>query len=113
MKIYKILTTKQWDDAQAAGVFRGAPVDLQDGYIHFSKWDQVEETARKHFKGQDGLLLATVDDARLGDLLRYEPSRGGNLFPHLFGSLPLTVIERIIPLPMSEDGFHLFEGLLP
>lgn len=113
MKIYKILTAKQWEDAQISGIFRGAPVDLHDGYIHFSTREQVEETARKHFKGQVGLVLATVDDGPLGDALRYEPSRGGQLFPHLFGSLPLTLIERIAALPISEDGFHQFEGLLP
>ena len=113
MKIYKILTTQQWNDTQRAGVFRGAPVDIHDGYIHLSTAEQVEETARKHFKGQDGLLLAVVDDASLGAALRYEPSRGGKLFPHLFGSLQQTAIESVAPLPMSADGFHRFEGLLP
>jgi uncharacterized protein (DUF952 family) len=113
MKIYKILTTQQWHSAQQTGVFRGAPVDLHDGYIHFSTAEQVIETAHKHFKGQDGLLLAVVDDALLGGALRYEPSRGGKLFPHLFGSLQLTVVERITPLPMGADGLHVFEGLLP
>ncbi len=113
MKIYKILTAQQWTQAQNTGVFRGAPVDLHDGFIHFSTAQQVEETARKHFKGQEDLLLAVIDDASLGEALRYEPSRGGQLFPHLFASLSLGMIERIDPLPMTPDGFHRFEGLLP
>jgi uncharacterized protein (DUF952 family) len=113
MEIYKILTAQQWASLQLEGVFRGSPVDLNDGYIHFSTGSQVAETAHKHFKGQSDLMLAVVDDASFGDALRYEPSRGGQLFPHLFGSLPLNMVERANPLPMDSDGFHSFEGLLP
>jgi uncharacterized protein (DUF952 family) len=113
MKIYKILTAEQWASLQLEGVFRGAPVDLHDGYIHFSTALQVAETARRHFKGQANLILVVVDDASLGKALRYEPSRGGQLFPHLFGSLQLSMIERADPLPMDSDGLHRFEGVLP
>ena len=112
MAIYKILSVIQCKEAQAAGVFRGAPVDLADGFIHFSTAAQVEETARKHFKGQDELLLATIDETRLGDSLRYEPSRGGQLFPHLYEPMALSAVTQIVPLPIATDGYHRFEGLL-
>jgi uncharacterized protein (DUF952 family) len=112
MAIYKILSVIQWKEAQSAGVFHGAPIDLADGFIHFSTTEQVEETARKHFKGQDELLLATIDETRLGEALRYEPSRGGQLFPHLYGSMPLSAVTHIVPLHMESDGYHRFEGLL-
>jgi len=112
MKIFKILSTLQWAEAQTIGRFLGAPVDIADGFIHFSTAEQVEETARKHFHGQDGLLLATVNAAELGDALRYEPSRGGQLFPHLYGSLPLDAVTSLQPLPMQADGYHRFAGLL-
>jgi hypothetical protein len=112
MAIYKILSVIQWKEAQSAGIFSGAPIDLADGFIHFSTAEQVEETANKHFKGQDDLLLATIEEALLGEELRYEPSRGGQLFPHLYGSMPLSVVTRLVPLPMASDGYHCFEGLL-
>jgi uncharacterized protein (DUF952 family) len=112
MAIYKILSDDQWKEAQLAGGFHGAPIDLADGFIHFSTTEQVEETARKHFKGQNDLLLATIDEALLGDALRYEPSRGGQLFPHLYGPMPLSAIIHLVPLPMASDGYHRFEGLL-
>jgi len=112
MAIFKILSVIQWKEAQAAGIFHGAPIDLADGFIHFSTAEQVKETAHKHFKGQDELLLATIDETRLGEGLRYEPSRGGQLFPHLYGSMPLSAVTHIVPLPMESDGYHRFEGLL-
>ena len=112
MAIYKILSVSQWKEAQSASVFKGAPIDLADGYIHFSTTEQVEETARKHFKGQGDLLLATIDEALLGEALRYEPSRGGQLFPHLYGPMPLSAVTQLVPLPMGSDGYHRFEGLL-
>ena len=89
MPIYKILPRTLWQEAQTKGVFSGAPVDLADGYIHFSTAAQVRETAAKHFAAQDDLLLLTINDQALGPALIYEPSRGGDLFPHLYGPMPL------------------------
>jgi uncharacterized protein (DUF952 family) len=89
---YKILTADQWSQFQADGVFLGAPVDLADGYIHLSTADQVQGTLDKHFAGQDGLVLAEVDLAALGDVVRWEVSRGGALFPHIYGSLPMAAV---------------------
>jgi uncharacterized protein (DUF952 family) len=104
--IYKIVTQSQWREAERGGVFYGAPVDLADGFIHFSTAGQVAETAAKHFSGQDGLLLVAVDDAALGDALKYEVSRGGALFPHLYADLPLTAVLRAEPMPLGADGIH-------
>jgi uncharacterized protein (DUF952 family) len=109
--IYKICPQSLWHDAEAAGSFAGAPIDLQDGYLHFSTAAQVRETAAKHFKGQDDLLLIAIDADSLGDALRYEPSRGGDLFPHLYTSLPLSAVLWIKPLPLGQDGQHLFPDL--
>jgi uncharacterized protein (DUF952 family) len=108
--IYKICPTPLWRDAEAKGRFDGAPVDLADGFIHFSTAAQVEETARRHFAGQDDLVLVAVDAAMLGDGLRYEPSRGGALFPHLYGPLPLDAVAWVRALPLGSDG-HVFPEL--
>lgn len=105
--IYKIVTSAQWAAAEAGGLFAGAPVDLADGYIHFSTAAQVGETAAKHFPGQAGLLLVAVDTAKLGDALRWEPSRGGALFPHLYAPLSLAHVVWVKPLPPGKDGQHL------
>jgi uncharacterized protein (DUF952 family) len=105
--IYKICPEALWRDAEAGGRFAGAAVDLADGYIHFSTGGQLRETAAKHFRGQDGLLLIAVDDARLGPALRYEPSRGGALFPHLYAPLDPKMARWISPLPLRPDGSHL------
>lgn len=105
--IYKIVTAAQWAAAEAAGQFAGAPVDLADGYIHFSTAGQVGETAAKHFSGQAGLLLVAVDAATLGDALRWEPSRGGALFPHLYAPLSLAHAVWVKPLPLDKNGQHL------
>ncbi|HEY8566982.1 MAG TPA: DUF952 domain-containing protein [Beijerinckiaceae bacterium] len=111
--IYKICPAELWREAERAGLFRGAPVDLQDGYIHFSTAAQVAETAAKHFAGERDLLLVAVDDGELGPALRYEPSRGGALFPHLYAPLPLDRVRWVKPLPLGEDGRHLFPELAP
>jgi uncharacterized protein (DUF952 family) len=95
---YKILTAEQWTAFQAAGVFVGAPVDLADGYIHMSTADQVAETAAKHFAGQTGLILAAIDLTILGAAVKWEPSRGGQLFPHLYGVLPISAVVEAGPL---------------
>ncbi len=92
---YKILTAEQWEGFVATGLFAGAPVDLADGYIHLSAKDQVSGTLEKHFAGQAGLVLATIDLTRLGDSVRWEPSRGGALFPHVYGSLPMDSVTEI------------------
>ncbi len=111
--IYKIVTAAAWSAAVAQGRFDGAAVDLADGYIHFSTREQVEETAAKHFAGQAGLLLVGVEAASLGDALVYEPSRGGALFPHLYGPLPTALARFAAPLNLRADGAHDFAGLLP
>lgn len=90
---YKIFTADQWAGFQAAGVFVGAPVDLADGYIHMSTAEQTDETLAKHFAGQMGLVIAAVDLAQLGDAVRWEVSRGGALFPHLYGTLLMAAIR--------------------
>jgi uncharacterized protein (DUF952 family) len=104
--IYKICPEALWREAEAAGIFAGAPVDLADGFIHFSTGSQVRETAAKHFAGQRDLLLIAFDDARVGEALRYEPSRGGALFPHLYGPLDPKAARWIAPLASDGDGLH-------
>lgn len=106
MFVYKICTAALWADAERERVFRGAPVDGADGYIHFSTATQVAETLAKHFSGQPDLLLIEVDTARLGDALKWEPSRGGALFPHLYGMLDIGAVNRVMPLPLGGDGRH-------
>ena len=105
--IYKICPEALWRQAEIDGRFAGAPVDLADGFIHFSTGPQLRETAAKHFAGQENLLLVAIDDAALGDALRYEPSRGGALFPHLYAMLDPREARWIAPLPLGDDG-HLF-----
>jgi uncharacterized protein (DUF952 family) len=106
--IYKIVPREIWQDARREGVFRGAAIDLQDGYIHFSTAAQALETARRHFAGAEGLLLVAVDTASLGEALRFEPSRGGDLFPHLYANLPFDAVLWEKPLPRGENGQHVF-----
>ncbi|KRE18322.1 dihydroorotate dehydrogenase [Bosea sp. Root381] len=105
--IYKICPDALWREAEAAGRFSGAPIDLADGYIHFSTGAQLRDTAAKHFAGQRGLLLIAVDDARLGAALRYEPSRGGALFPHLYAPLDPRIVRWVAPLQDGPDGLHI------
>lgn len=106
--IYKILPAALWRAAEAEGRFDGAPVDLADGFIHFSTAAQVRETAARHFAGVADLVLVTVEAEHLGAALRWEPSRGGALFPHLYGPLDLSAVRGIEPLVLGPDGFHLF-----
>ena len=108
---YKICPEPLWHDAERAGAFHGAPVDLADGYIHLSTAAQVRETAARHFAGQDGLVLVAVEAEALGAALRYAPSRGGDLFPHLYGPLPLAAVRSVRPLPLGPDGQHVFPEL--
>lgn len=106
--IYKIVPATLWQDALKSGEFKGAAIDMTDGYIHFSTADQARETAARHFAGQQGLLLVAVDGTRLGDKLVYETSRGGDLFPHLYGTLPLDAVVWEKPLPLDANGVHMF-----
>jgi uncharacterized protein (DUF952 family) len=105
--IYKICGREEWRAAEEARIYRGSTVDLSDGFIHFSTDEQVAETAAKHFAGRDDLLLISVDTAELGTALRYEPSRGGALFPHLYGALPTRDALWVKPLPLGADGKHI------
>jgi len=109
--IYKISTAALWREAERAGAFTGAPVDLADGFIHFSTAGQAVETAARHFAEQDGLLLVAVDAAALGPALKYEVSRGGALFPHLYAPLPLSAVAWVKPLPLGADGRHVFPAM--
>lgn len=106
--IYKIVPRELWQRARDEGVFRGAAIDLKDGYIHFSTAAQALETAARHFAGVEDLLLVAVDAASLGEALRLEPSRGGDLFPHLYANLPLEAVLWEKPLPLGADGMHVF-----
>lgn len=105
--IYKILTADQWQAFEASSSFTGAPVDLADGYIHFSTAQQAAETAAKHFAGQSGLMLAAVDGDRLGEALKYEKSRGDDLFPHYYGVLKMTDVVWCKPMPLGSDHLHV------
>ena len=109
--IYKICSAELWREAERAGLLRGAPVDLQDGFIHFSTAAQVAETAAKHFAGQHDLVLLRVDGAQLGTALKWELSRGGALFPHLYGDLDVKAVGQVDPLPLGPDGRHRFPPL--
>jgi len=112
MPIFKIFRRSEWDAFRAAGATRGAPVDLADGYIHFSTAAQVAGTAARHFASESDLVLVAVDPDRLGADLRWEPSRGGQLFPHLYRELRLTDVLWDKSLPLGSAG-HIFpEGVL-
>lgn len=106
--IYKIVSKAEWKEAVKNGVFRGAAIDLEDGYIHFSSAEQVEETAKKHFSGQSDLLLVTVSESKLGDSVRWEESRGGQLFPHLYSDLLVSIVDDVFELPLGDDDQHVF-----
>lgn len=101
---YKVLTGAQLAELLDQGVFAGAPVDIADGYIHLSAADQLAGTLDKHFAGQDGLHVVAVDLTALGDAVRWEPSRGGQLFPHIYGVLPLSACRQHGPVVRGLDG---------
>ena len=107
--IFKIVPAALWQSAEASGMFRGSPVDTRDGFIHCSTAAQVRETAARHFSGETGLLLVAVAADELD--LRWEPSRGGGLFPHVYGDLPLASVRWVEPLPLGSGGSHLFPDL--
>ena len=111
MLIYKIFRRPEWDAFRAAGETLGAPIDLTDGYIHFSTSVQVAETAAKHFTHESDLVLLALDADKLGDALKWEPSRGGALFPHLYRPLKLADVVWDKSLPLGASG-HIFpEGV--
>jgi uncharacterized protein (DUF952 family) len=109
--IYKIAPAALWREAEAAGVFAGSPVDLQDGFIHFSTAEQVRETAGRYFAGTADLVLAAVTVEKLRQPPRWEASRGGALFPHLYAPLDLSAVLWVKPLPLGPDGRHAFPDL--
>jgi uncharacterized protein (DUF952 family) len=111
--VYKICERALWRGAEAEGAFAGSAVDMRDGYIHFSTAEQVPETAARHFAGIDDLLLVAVDATALGQALRWEPSRGGALFPHLYGALPLSAVRWVRELPRGPGGRHVIPELAP
>lgn len=110
MLIYKIFRADEWAELQSQSVTKGAPIDIADGYVHFSTAEQARETAAKHFAGEDGLILLALDSDALGDDLKWEPSRGGALFPHLYRELRLGDVLWDKPLPIV-DGIHQFPEL--
>ncbi|HEV2264503.1 MAG TPA: DUF952 domain-containing protein [Stellaceae bacterium] len=109
--VYKIVAAAEWRAAERDGVFRGAPVDRNDGYIHLSTPAQVHETAARHFAGQADLLLVAFDAVAFGSALKWEPSRGGALFPHLYDTLDPRAAHWVKPLPLGPDGTHVFPAL--
>lgn len=110
MLIYKIFRADEWAQMQADGQTLGAPVDLADGFVHFSTAEQVRETAARHFAGEDNLILVTADTDAMGHHLKWEVSRGGAKFPHLFAPFRMDHVVRAKPLPLGPDG-HIFEDL--
>lgn len=112
--IYKIVDASIWHEAIEAGVFTGAAIDLQDGFIHFSAANQAKETLQKYFAGKPDLVLISVEADSLGDALKWEVSRGGDLFPHLYANLPISAVVDQFELTVQPDGSHrLPDSLLP
>ena len=107
MLIYKIFRAPEWAELASLGRTRGAPVDLADGYVHFSTAATVAETAARHFAGEDGLVLVACEAEAMGEALRWEPSRGGALFPHLYREMRFDDVAWSSPLPL-RDGVHAF-----
>ncbi len=101
---YKIMTEDEFAQLRRDAVFHGAPVDLADGFIHLSSGSQLLETVERHFSGRDGLVIVAADLAALGEAVRWEPSRGGQLFPHVYGPLPIGAVLASGPLERSADG---------
>jgi|ERR1019366_2524392 uncharacterized protein (DUF952 family) len=101
---YKIMSSAELEQMRRDGLFRGSPADIADGYIHLSGGTQLAGTLDKHFSGVNGLMLAAVDLSRLGDAVRWEPSRGGQLFPHIHGVLTMDAVVSVVPLERTPDG---------
>lgn len=109
--IYHLAKNAAWEASRDSGHYWGAEADRADGFLHFSTASQIEESAWKHRRGETDLVLLRVDESRLGSDLVWEPSRGGALFPHLYGSLPRDAVVAVDPLPVGEDGRHVFPSL--
>lgn len=107
--VFKLIDATEWTAALGVGHYDGSPVDRADGYIHMSTAAQLAETARRHYAGRDGLMLLTVDTGALAERLVWEPSRGGDLFPHLYGPLPGTAVGTVRALTVSDDGQMRFD----
>ena len=101
---YKVMSSAELQQMRHDGVFHGSPVDIADGYIHLSCASQLPATLEKHFSGAEGLMLAAVDLSRLGDTVRWEPARGGELFPHIHGPLPMEAVVSAGALERTADG---------
>ena len=106
--IYHLADADVFAAAQAAGAYEGTPADRADGFIHFSTAETVRESAAKHRAGQPNLLLLAVDPEALGPALKWEAARGGVLFPHLYGTLPVSAVMSATPLPLDARGLHVF-----
>jgi uncharacterized protein (DUF952 family) len=106
--IYHMCPAETWHEAVHAGTYSGTADDRRDGFIHFSTAEQIAESARRHRAGQAGLLLIAVESGRLDARLKWEKSRGGDLFPHLYGPLDPAEAASVRPLPLGPDGEHLF-----
>ncbi len=113
VKVYKICSASAWREAERQGVYRGSADDARDGFIHLSAASQVVETERRHFFGQRALFLIEIDGDALGDALRWERSRNGELFPHLYGELDLGAVISVVSLNMRSDGYHDIPELAP
>jgi uncharacterized protein (DUF952 family) len=109
--VFKIVGAAEWRVAEVAGAFKGSDVDRADGFIHFSSAAQAPATAEKWFKGRTDLMLVAIQSRALGQDLKWEPSRGGDLFPHLYGPLPLSAVVWSRPLSLGIDGLHRFGDL--
>jgi uncharacterized protein (DUF952 family) len=109
--IYHVCRHDEWQVAAARGIYDGSSQDRADGFIHFSARDQIVESVARHRAGQDGLVLLAVDPVALGPALKWEPSRDGRLFPHLYGGLPLSAVIWVRNLPLAPGGLHIFPVL--
>jgi uncharacterized protein (DUF952 family) len=110
--IYHMCREEEWAAARLSGSYPGSSQDAADGFIHFSTSSQIVESAARHRAGQTGLVLLSVPAGLLGDTLKWEPSRGGQLFPHLYGHLPVDAVASVDPLPLGSDGRHVFPPAL-
>ena len=111
--IYHLARKAEWESSMEAGVYHGTAEDHADGFLHFSTAEQVAESARKHRAGERDLILLFVDEDALDDKLVWEPSRGGQLFPHLYASLQVAAVVKTADLPLDESGIHIFPEDMP
>ncbi|MEL6947484.1 MAG: DUF952 domain-containing protein [Pseudomonadota bacterium] len=111
MQVYKIMARTDWDMAQKSGFYAGAPIDIEDGFIHFSTAEQAQETAEKHFFGQTDLMLVAVDASHYGADMKWEASRGGALFPHLYGAFDMASVTWARAMITGDDGVPMLPAL--